>query len=90
MQFPDNTFDVVLSNLCLHNIPSRDGREKACREILRVLNPGGKGVISDFKNTADDAEVFRKSGAEVSRGGMQLADNLPPLRVVVMQKPMVR
>src|SRR5438045_1973558 len=39
--FPDASFDVVLSNLCLHNIPERDGRAAACREIVRVLAPGG-------------------------------------------------
>lgn len=53
LQFPDDSFNVVLSNLCIHNIPSREGRERACREILRVLKPGGKAVIADFKNTAD-------------------------------------
>ena len=53
MQFPDASFDVVLSNLCLHNIPSREGRDRACREIIRVLKPGGTAVIADFKNTAN-------------------------------------
>ncbi len=86
LQFPDNTFDVVLSNLCLHNIPSRGGRDQACREILRVLKPGGKAVISDFKNTAAYADVFRASGAQVHRGGMELLDTFPPLRIVTVVK----
>lgn len=37
MKFADGTFDVVVSNLVIHNIPSREGRDKACREIARVL-----------------------------------------------------
>jgi arsenite methyltransferase len=39
--FADQTFDYVLSNLCLHNIDEPEGRLAACREIVRVLKPGG-------------------------------------------------
>jgi arsenite methyltransferase len=52
LTFPDASFDAVLSNLCIHNIPTREGRDRACREIVRVLKPGGRAIISDFKNTA--------------------------------------
>jgi arsenite methyltransferase len=82
MKFADCTFDVVLSNLCLHNIPTRKGREQACREILRVLKPGGKAVISDFKNTADYLEIFRSAGATGTRSSPDLLHTFPPLRIV--------
>jgi arsenite methyltransferase len=49
MSFHDGSFDVVLSNLCLHNIYERRGRSKACHEIARVLKSGGMAVISDYK-----------------------------------------
>jgi arsenite methyltransferase len=49
--FRDRSFDYVLSNLCLHNIPSREGRAAACREIARLLKPGGVALISDFAHT---------------------------------------
>ena len=48
LSFPDASFDVVLSNLCIHNIPASDGRAQACREIARVLKPGGTALISDL------------------------------------------
>jgi SAM-dependent methyltransferase len=48
MKFPDASFDVVVSNLCIHNIPAKEGRGKACREIVQVLKTGGKLVISDL------------------------------------------
>lgn len=86
LQFGDDTFDVVLSNLCIHNIPSRAGRDKACNEIMRVLKPGGTAVISDFKNTADYEKVFRAAGAQVQRGPMQVADTFPPLRILTARK----
>jgi arsenite methyltransferase len=47
MPFPDSYFDVVLSNLCIHNISTKEGRERACREIVRVLKPGGQVIIAD-------------------------------------------
>lgn len=87
MSFPDNSFDVVLSNLCIHNIPSREGRDQACREILRVLKPGGRAIVSDFKNTANYARVFQSSGAAVSRGGPDFLHTFPPLRIVEVTKP---
>ena len=35
--FADNYFDVILSNLCIHNIKDKEGRQKACAEIHRLL-----------------------------------------------------
>jgi SAM-dependent methyltransferase len=87
MDFADGSFDVVLSNLCIHNIPTRDGRDRACREIVRVLKPGGKAVISDFIHTADYVKVFKSAGAATTRSGMDFLFTFPPLRIVEVQKP---
>jgi arsenite methyltransferase len=86
MTFPDNSFDVALSNLCIHNIPSREGRNKACREIVRVLKPGGRAVISDFRNTADYVKAFQSAGASATRGGLDFLRTFPPLRIVQVEK----
>jgi ubiquinone/menaquinone biosynthesis C-methylase UbiE len=66
MPFPDSSFDCVLSNLCLHNIPSREGRAAACGEIARVLKSGGVAVISDFTHTDEYAKTFREQGLETN------------------------
>jgi len=87
INFPDGSFDVVLSNLCLHNIPTRAARDKACREILRVLKPGGKAIISDFIRTADYAKALEGAGAEVSRSGVDVLATFPPLRIAEVRKP---
>jgi ubiquinone/menaquinone biosynthesis C-methylase UbiE len=87
MQFPDASFDVVVSNLCLHNIPNREARDRACEQIARVLKPGGVAVISDFKHTADYAAVFSRSGLQVERSGPYLLDTFPPLRIITARKP---
>jgi len=46
MNFPDASFDVVLSNACIHNIHPGEGRRQACREIVRVLKPGGSAGLT--------------------------------------------
>lgn len=86
MSFPDDTFDVVLSNLCIHNIPTEAARDAALREVVRVLKPEGKAVISDFKNTARYAKVFREAGLQTERSGMYVLDTFPPLRIIVARK----
>jgi ubiquinone/menaquinone biosynthesis C-methylase UbiE len=67
MPLANSSFDYVLSNLCLHNIHSKDGRAKACAEIARVLKPGGIAVISDLRHTNEYAAEFKKQGMEVNR-----------------------
>jgi arsenite methyltransferase len=66
MPFSDNSFDFVLSNLCIHNIKSKEGRAAACREIVRVLKPGGTALISDFMYTGEYEAEFEKLGLETS------------------------
>jgi len=85
LSFPDATFDVVLSNLCIHNIPDADGRAQACREIARVLKPGGTALISDFINTGTYQKIFESSGLKVSRTGLNPL-TFPWLRVVRVEK----
>jgi SAM-dependent methyltransferase len=85
-ELPDSSFDLVLSNLCLHNIKNSEQREKACREIYRVLATGGTAVISDFRYTRQYASVFEGMHMEVSRKGPYLLDTFPPLTIVVARK----
>lgn len=87
LPFPDASFDVVLSNVCLHNIPDAAGRAEACREVARVLRPGGVALISDFRKTGDYARAFETAGLGVTRTGPRIFDVFPPLRIVRAEKP---
>jgi SAM-dependent methyltransferase len=87
MTFPEGSFDVVLSNLCIHNIPGRAGRDRACREIARVLQPGGWAVISDYRLTRKYAAVFASEGFSVEWRGPFWGDTFPPLKMFVARKP---
>ncbi|MRS12457.1 MAG: methyltransferase domain-containing protein [Actinobacteria bacterium] len=48
MPFDDGSFDVVVSRLALHHIPS-DLKGQAIEEIARVLAPGGRVVLVDLR-----------------------------------------
>jgi arsenite methyltransferase len=86
MPFADASFDVVVSNLCLHNIYDLLTRQKAVAEIARVLKPGGVALISDYKKTGEYAAGLRALGFVVERRWGSLIA-FPPLRVVVARKP---
>lgn len=53
LPFPDDSFDLVTSALAIHNIPTPEGRQQALDEALRVLRPGGRLLIADFRYAAD-------------------------------------
>jgi SAM-dependent methyltransferase len=62
LPFPDASFDVVTSALTIHNIPSSEGRYRAIDEAMRVLRPGGRLLIADFRPMAKKyAERIEKS-----------------------------
>jgi arsenite methyltransferase len=86
MSFPDSSYDVILSNLCLHNIYDKPTRLQACREIVRVLKPGGVAIISDFKLTGEYAASMRDAGLSVERKLPNLL-TFPPLRILLARKP---
>ena len=62
LPFPDASFDVVVSALVLHNIPGQAGRQRATREMARVLKPGGQVALLGIKHTSECVRVLRESG----------------------------
>jgi len=59
LPYADATFDLVVSSLAIHNIPSTADRKKAIIEGFRVLKPGGRMVIADIRATSVYAETLR-------------------------------
>ena len=86
LPFPDASFDAVISMTVIHNIPSRDGRDRALRELVRVLKPGGRIAIFDLLHTARYADVLRRAGMEVRDLGRDRLWLLP-CRSLLARKP---
>jgi ubiquinone/menaquinone biosynthesis C-methylase UbiE len=67
LDFPDASFDVVNSVTVLQHIPDAT-RLRAIAELSRVLRPGGRAVIFELTDRADDApHVFPWSARQWTR-----------------------
>jgi len=62
LPFADASFDLIVSSLAIHNIPDAAGRVQAVAEAARVLNPGGRLRIADFRNADAYAAQLRELG----------------------------
>ena len=86
LPFDDVCFDAVVSSLVIHNIPDAAGRADAVRELGRMLRPGGRLALLDFRHTADYAETLRAAGLQdVRRSGIRFG-MFPPVRIVTASK----
>ena len=70
LPFEADGFDLVPSNVAIHNVKSRAGREKAIDEAVRVLRPGGRLLIADLFATRLYRDRLAKLGmTDIARRG---------------------
>jgi arsenite methyltransferase len=84
--FSDNSFDVVLSNLCLHNVGNQTKRAQACKEIHRILKQNGVAIISDFIHCDEYAREFEKMGMLTVKINTSFFHTFQPLTIVKATK----
>ena len=73
MPFADAAFDVIVSNVAIHNIYDRPGRAQAMAEIARVLRPGGRILIHDIRHIPGYAADLAPHGlTDIARIGSPL------------------
>jgi arsenite methyltransferase len=71
LPFDADSFDLVVSNVAIHNIKDSVGREKALEEAVRVLRRGGRLMIADLWATRAYRSHLMKLGMlSVTRRGM--------------------
>ena len=75
LDFPDESFDAVMSNYVYHNIPSKD-RQAILLETLRVLKKGGTFAIHDIfsKEKYGDMKAFVKKLKDMGYQSAELLD----------------
>ncbi|MBQ3487077.1 MAG: class I SAM-dependent methyltransferase, partial [Clostridia bacterium] len=75
LDFPDETFNAVVSNYVYHNIPSRD-RQAILLETLRVLKKGGTFALHDIFSRAKygDMESFVQKLRDMGYERVELID----------------
>jgi SAM-dependent methyltransferase len=59
LPFEDESLDLVLSSLAIHNITDAQGRAKAIDEAVRLLRRGGRLLIVDIGATAEHVAHLR-------------------------------
>jgi SAM-dependent methyltransferase len=62
LPFVSNSFDLVVSNVAMHNVKGRAGRELAIEEAVRVLRRGGRLLIADLWGTRGYRSHLSKLG----------------------------
>ncbi|WP_293059710.1 class I SAM-dependent methyltransferase, partial [Mycobacterium sp.] len=68
---PDDSFDLAVSSLAIHNLPDATARDEVIDEAVRVMRPGGTLLIADIRATNAYAERLRHHGmADVRTRGL--------------------
>jgi arsenite methyltransferase len=62
LPFDNESFDVIVSSLVIHNIHDKKEREKAINEVLRVIKLGGYFAILDIRRIDEYAQILRSIG----------------------------
>jgi arsenite methyltransferase len=68
LPFPDDSFDLIVSNVVMHSLKTNPDRDTAIDEAVRVLRPGGRLLVADLHGTRRYRQRLQELGmAEVVR-----------------------
>ena len=67
LPFENDSFDLIVSSVAIHNIGQQAGRDRAIDEAWRVLRPGGRLLIADISKSRRYRQRLEELGATVVR-----------------------
>jgi ubiquinone/menaquinone biosynthesis C-methylase UbiE len=82
LPFLDHSVDIIIASMAVHNVKRKEDRQKTLLEILRVLKPGGKIALMDFKFTKEYLTVLKTRGFNNSVRSGLIFRMFPPVRIV--------
>lgn len=62
LNFGPNSFDKVISSLCLHSIGSRRVRNESLEKLIKLVRPGGEIAILDILHTREYQKILVAKG----------------------------
>ncbi len=86
LPFPDESFDVVFSLFCIHNIDGEPAQAAALREVARVLRPGGRALIGEWLPTGRYAATLWDADLVIASCRSQAGQALSPMWIVEAAK----
>ena len=86
LPFADETFNVIVSSLAIHNIHGAAEREKALLEMARVAKSGCRLAILDLAHIREYAQVLSENGFLVEEVSGLQAQMFPPVRILYARR----
>jgi SAM-dependent methyltransferase len=87
LPFEDGSFDVVVTRAAIHNLDAAADRDRAVREIARVLAPGGRLVLSDIRHLNAYRRRLDEQGCQTRLVGSPLGSLLCALVTMGSLRP---
>jgi len=87
LPFPDDSFDLVLACLAIHNLHPTARRKNAIAEAIRVLRPGGQLAVIDIAGTGSYLSAATNAGMRSPRRSGYVLGIFPPARTVTATSP---
>ena len=86
LPFQDGYFDLIVSSLAVHNLPSKQDREKALFEMARVMQSGGRIALLDLAHIDDYAAALKSKGFVIDKISNNKFCIFPPIKVLYATK----
>ncbi|CAO2833424.1 unnamed protein product [Amaranthus hypochondriacus] len=87
LPFRDDYFDVVVSGAAIRRAGPKEERERVVGEVVRVLKPGGVGVVWDLQHVPEYVKKLQELRMEDIRVSERITAYMVSSHIVSFRKP---